>query len=130
MYKYFTRDKKLVNRCYKHCTLNSLFYFILFSDRLIKLTIKNTVDLNEEENKDVYDMLMLQASKSMESHNYSRVTVTDEIKKLNQRKTIENYLNDRKGILQSSGEYQCLFLCCNILGRVGNGCVCRFDLGP
>ena len=61
--------------------------------------------------------------------------MTDEIKKLNQRKinwmkAIENDLNRRKVILESSGEYQCLFLCCNILGRVGNGYVCRFDLGP
>ncbi|XP_044171902.1 uncharacterized protein LOC122956302 isoform X2 [Acropora millepora] len=43
-------------------------------DRLIKLTIKTTVDLNEEEKKDVYDMLMLQASKFMKSRNYSKVT--------------------------------------------------------
>ena len=150
--------------------------------------------MNEEEKKDVYDMLMLQASKFMESRNYSKVKVTgvrafveflekaydvtrvalnkgsliislncktlkgldqlwndnlsghlikvaelylvtDEIKKLNQRKinstkAIENYLNRRKVLLESSGEYQCLFLCCNILGRVGNGYVCRFDLGP
>ena len=159
--------------------------------------------MNKEEKKDVYDMLMLQAPKFIESHNYSKVTgvrafveflekaydvirvplnkcsliislnwnkgsliislncktlkgldqlwndnlsghlikvaelylVTDEIKKLNQRKinstkAIENYLNRRKVLLESSGEYQCLFLCCNILGRVGNGYVCRFDLGP
>ncbi|XP_044179909.1 uncharacterized protein LOC122961308 [Acropora millepora] len=46
------------------------------ADRLIKLTIKTTVDLNEEEKKDVYDMLMLQASKFMESRNYSKVKVT------------------------------------------------------
>ena len=61
--------------------------------------------------------------------------MTDEIKKLNQRKinwmkAIENDLNRRKVLLESSGEYQCLFLCCNILGRVCNGYVCRFDLGP
>ena len=30
--------------------------------------------MNEEEKKDVYDMLMLQASKFIESHNYSKVT--------------------------------------------------------
>ena len=64
--------------------------------------------------------------------------VTDEMKmkinlrKINLKTSIEeeNYLNCRKVLLESSGEYQCLFLCCNILGRVGNGCVCRFDLGP
>ena len=59
-----------------------------------------------------------------------RYLVTDEMKtKLNLRKinlktTIEeeNYLNCRKVLLESSGEYQCLFfVCCNILGRVGNG---------
>ncbi|XP_015751851.1 PREDICTED: uncharacterized protein LOC107331748 isoform X2 [Acropora digitifera] len=134
------------------------------NDRLIKLTIKITVDLNEEEKKDVYDMLMLQASKFIESHNYSKVTgvrafvgflekaydvtqvplnkcsliislncktlkgldqlwndylsghlikvaelylMTDEIKKLNQRKinwmkAIENDLNRRKVLLESS----------------------------
>ena len=67
-----------------------------------------------------------------------RYLVTDEMKtKLNLRKinlktTIEeqNYLNCRKVLLESSGEYQCLFLYCNILGRVGNGYVSRFDLGP
>ena len=32
--------------------------------------------MNEEEKKDVYDMLMLQASKFMESRNYSKVKVT------------------------------------------------------
>ena len=153
--------------------------------------------MNEEQKKDVYDMLMLQASKFMESCDYSQVKltgvrafleflelayhvsrialnkgsliislncktlkgldqlwndylsghlnkvaerylVTDEIKtKLNLRKinlkttiTVENYLNCRKVLSESSGEYQCLFLCCNILGRVCNGYVCRFDLGP
>ncbi|XP_067021841.1 uncharacterized protein [Acropora muricata] len=45
-------------------------------DRLIKLTIKITVDLNEEQKKDVYDMLMLQASKFMESCDYSQVKLT------------------------------------------------------
>ena len=48
-----------------------------------------------------------------------RYLVTDEMKtKVNQRKinlktTIEeeNYLNCRKVLLESSGEYQCLFLC-------------------
>ncbi|XP_015751857.1 PREDICTED: uncharacterized protein LOC107331748 isoform X8 [Acropora digitifera] len=46
------------------------------NDRLIKLTIKITVDLNEEQKKDVYDMLMLQASKFMESCDYSQVKLT------------------------------------------------------
>ncbi|XP_015778314.1 PREDICTED: uncharacterized protein LOC107356184 [Acropora digitifera] len=46
------------------------------ADRLIKLTIKITVDLNEEQKKDVYDMLMLQASKFMESCDYSQVKLT------------------------------------------------------
>ena len=58
-----------------------------------------------------------------------RYLVTEEMKtKLNLRKinlktTIEedNYLNCRKVFLESSGEYQYLFLCYNILGRVGNG---------
>ena len=67
-----------------------------------------------------------------------RYLLTDEIKtnlnlrKINLKTTIEveNYLNCRKVLLESSGEYQFLFLCCNILGRVGNGYVCRFDLGP
>ena len=58
-----------------------------------------------------------------------RYLVTDKMKmKLNLRKinlktTIEeeNYLNCRKVLLESSGEYQCLFLCYNIMGSVGNG---------
>ena len=58
-----------------------------------------------------------------------RYLVTDKMKtKLNLRKinlktTIEkeSYLNCRRVFLESSGEYQCLFLCCNIMGRVGNG---------
>ena len=58
-----------------------------------------------------------------------RYLVTDEMKtKLNLRKinlktTIEeqNYLNCRKVLLEVSGEYQCLFFCCNNLGRVGDG---------
>ena len=69
-----------------------------------------------------------------------RYLVTDKMKrklklrKINLKTTIEeqNYLNCRKVLLESSGEYQCLFLCCNILRRLGNG-VCvyyRFDLGP
>ena len=69
-----------------------------------------------------------------------RYLVTDKMKRklklrrINLKTTIEeeNYLNCRKVLLESSGEYQCLFSCCNILGRVGND-VCmyyRFDLGP
>ncbi|XP_044179117.1 uncharacterized protein LOC122960730 [Acropora millepora] len=46
------------------------------ADRLIKLTIKITVDLNEEQKKDSFNILMLQASKFMESRNYSKVKVT------------------------------------------------------
>ena len=57
-----------------------------------------------------------------------RYLVTDEIKmKLNLRtinlKTTieeENYLKCRKVLMESSGEYQCIFLY-NIMGRVGNG---------
>ena len=171
----------------------------MFSDPLIKLIIETTVDLNEEQKKAVYQILMLQASEFMESRNYSKVKetavkalleflkvaynvsrvainkgsliislncktlkgldqlwydyisghlnevaerylVTDKMKrklklrKINLKTTIdeENYLNCRKVLVESSGEYQCLFLCCNILGRVGND-VCvyyRFDLGP
>ena len=52
------------------------------------------------------------------------------LRKINSKKTMKNYWKRRKVILEASGEYQCLFLCCNILGRVGNGYVCRFDLGP
>ena len=151
-----------------------MLYFI--SDPLIKLIIETTVDLNEEQKKDVYHILMLQASHYMESHNYSKVKetgvrafveflkmaynvsrvalnkgsliislscktlkgleqlwhdylsghlnkvaerylVTDEMKtkvnlrKINLKTTIEeeNYLNCRKVLLESSGEYQCLY---------------------
>ena len=31
------------------------------------------------------------------------------LRKINLKKTTENYLKDRKVILESSGEYQCLF---------------------
>ena len=40
------------------------------------MTIKITVDLNEEQKKDFFNILMLQASKFMESRNYSKVKVT------------------------------------------------------
>ena len=159
---------------------------ILFSDCLIKLIIE-TAGLNEEQKKDVYDILTPQATAFVKSRNYSKVKlpgvralleflekgynlsqvaldvgsliisldcktlrgldqlwndylsghlnkvaerylVTNEMKKkLNLRKinlktTIEeeNYLNCRKVLIECSGEYQCLFLCCNIMGRVGN----------
>ena len=54
--------------------------------------------------------------------------VTDEMKKklnlriINLKTTIEeeNYLNCRKFLMEYSGEYQCLFLCCYIIGRIGN----------
>ena len=56
------------------------------------------------------------------------------LRKINLKTTIEeeNYLNCRKVLLEISGEYQCLCLCCNILGRVGNGVYLyyRFYLGP
>ena len=58
-----------------------------------------------------------------------RYLVTDKmktklnLKKINLKTTIEkeNYLSCRKVFLESSGEYPCLFLWCNFLGRVGNG---------
>ena len=40
------------------------------------MTIKITVDLNEEQRKDFFNILMLQNSKFMEARNYSKVKVT------------------------------------------------------
>ena len=51
-----------------------MLYFI--SDPLIKLIIETTIDLNEEQKKDVYHILMFQASQFMESRNYPKVKVT------------------------------------------------------
>ena len=48
----------------------------MFSDPLIKLIVETTVDLNEEQKKAVYQILMLQASQFMESRNYSKVKET------------------------------------------------------
>ncbi|XP_067021834.1 uncharacterized protein [Acropora muricata] len=46
------------------------------ADLLIKLAIKITADLNEEQKKYFYDILMLQTSKFVESRNYSKFKVT------------------------------------------------------
>ena len=69
-----------------------------------------------------------------------RYLLTNELKKkLNLRKinlktTIdeENYLNCRKVLMESSGEHECMFFCCNTMRRIGIVIVyvCRFDLGP
>ncbi|XP_015749629.1 PREDICTED: uncharacterized protein LOC107329456 [Acropora digitifera] len=48
---------------------------MLFSDRLIKLKVE-TVDLNEEQKKDVSDMLILQATTFVKLRNYSKIKVT------------------------------------------------------
>ena len=48
---------------------------MLFSDRLIKLKVE-TVGLNEEQKKDVSDMLILQATTFVKLRNYSKVKVT------------------------------------------------------
>ena len=161
--------------------------FILFSDSLIKLQIE-AERLNEEEKKDVYDMLTPQITTFIKRRYYSKVKlqelgslieflervynlsqvaldkgsliisldcktlkdldqlwndylsghlnkvaerylVTEEIKrKLNLRKinlktTMEedNYLKCRKALMESSGDHQCNFLCCDIMRRVDNG---------
>ena len=174
VYWCFARNKKLRNPYYEHCTLDSLC-FILFSDCLMKLKIE-AAGLNEEEKKDVYDMLTPQVTTFIKRRNYSKVKlqgvrslieflergynlsqvaldkgsliisldcktlkgldqlwndylsghlnkvaerylVTQEMKKkLNLRKINlktsieeENYLNCRKVLLESSGEYQCLY---------------------
>ena len=53
-----------------HCTIASLC-FILFSDFLIKLKIEAS-GLNEEQKKDVYDMLTPQVTTFMKTRNYSK----------------------------------------------------------
>ena len=63
-----------MNHYYYHCTLNS-FCFMLFSDCLIKFKVE-TVGLNEEQKKYVYDMSITQATTFVESHNYSKVKAT------------------------------------------------------
>ena len=150
--------------------------FTLFSDHLIKLKIKTSAGLNEEQQKAVYELLLHHAIEYMKSRNYSKVKlpgvgafleyleltydvscvtfnlgsliisldcktlkgldklwndnlsghlntvakkhlVTYEMmKKLNRRKinlktTIdeENYLNCRKVLMESSGEYKYFF---------------------
>mgnify|MGYP006896107996 CR=1 FL=1 len=165
---------------------------------MIKLKIE-AAGLNEEQKKDVYDMLTPQVTTFMKTRNYSkhkvlgvraliefvekgynlsqvaldvgsliislncktlkgldqlwkdyrsghlnkvseRYLLTNELKKkLNLRKinlktTIdeENYLNCRKVLMESSGEHECMFFCCNTMRRIGIVIVyvCRFDLGP
>ncbi|XP_015779234.1 PREDICTED: ankyrin-3-like [Acropora digitifera] len=46
------------------------------ADPLIKLIVETTVDLNEEQKKAVYQILMLQVSQFMEFRNYSKVKET------------------------------------------------------
>ena len=48
---------------------------MLFSDRLIKLKVE-TVGLNEEQKKDVSDVLILQAATFIKLRNYYKVKVT------------------------------------------------------
>ena len=48
---------------------------MLFSDRLIRLKVE-TVGLNEEQRKDVSDMLIFQATAFIKLRNYSKVKVT------------------------------------------------------
>ena len=47
--------------------------FTLFSDHLIKLKIKTSVGLNEEQQKAVYELLLHHAIEYMKSRNYSKV---------------------------------------------------------
>ena len=47
--------------------------FTLFSDHLIKLKIKTSAGLNEEQQKAVYELLLHHAIEYMKSRNYSKV---------------------------------------------------------
>ena len=47
--------------------------FTLFSDHLIKLKIKTSTGLNEEQQKAVYELLLHHAIEYMKSRNYSKV---------------------------------------------------------
>ena len=66
-----------------------------------------------------------------------RYLVTDKMKRklnlrnINLKTTIdeENYFNCRKVLMESSGEHQCMFFCCNIMRRVGTVMVYSMCVG-